>query len=175
MNNKVSGITLLELLIALLLMAVVLNLAVPGFRQLLDRNALQTAADRFFTSLMLTRSEALKRNQVAVICKSSDGASCATAGNWEQGWLVYVDVDADSAVDPNEIVRVDDGLRNGRTLRIASGAFDNTVSYRTDGTASGTGTFVMCSANQDLVSAREVEVNLTGRPRLTVSTTDCTP
>lgn len=175
MKRKVSGVTLLELLIALLLLAVVLSIAVPGFRNLLDRNALQTAADRFFTALMLTRSEALKRNQVAVICKTSDGASCTSSGNWEQGWLVYVDVDADSTVDPNEILRVDEGLRNGRTLRVAAGVFDNEVSYRTDGTASGAGTFVLCASDQDLNSAREIEVNVTGRPRLLTTTTDCTP
>lgn len=166
---------MLELLIALLLLAVVLNLAAPGFRQLLERNAVQTSADCFFTALMLTRSEALKRNQVAILCKSNDGASCTSSGNWEQGWLVFADVDADSAADPNEILRVERGLRDGRTLRVASGIFSDTVSYRTDGTASGTGTFVLCGSKQDLESAREIEVNITGRPRLQTSTTDCTP
>jgi len=175
LRTKVSGLTLLELLISLLLIAVVLNLAVPGFRELLDRNALQTGADRFFNALLLTRSEALKRNQVAILCKSSDGASCTTSGNWEQGWLVFADIDADATPDPNEILRVDDGLREGRSLRVATGDFSNAVNYRTDGTASGTGTFVLCNAKQNLTSAREVEVNITGRPRLKVSTTDCTP
>jgi type IV fimbrial biogenesis protein FimT len=152
-----------------------LGIVAPGMASLVDRNRLQTTSENLYTSIMLTRSEALKRNRSAIMCKSADGSTCATTGvEWEQGWLVYVDADDDGAPNANEILRVIGSLPNGVTLRMA-GDFDDAITYSTDGAASGSGTFVICNHKADTQSAREVDVTLTGRPKMNKTTSDCTP
>ena len=174
-NTHVTGFTLVELMITLLIAAIVLGLAAPGVSDLMERNRLQTSADSLYTGLMLARSEALKRNRPVTLCKSSNGTACTAGSSWHQGWLVYSDDDNDDAVDPNEILRVESALKAGDTLQIAGSDFSDDISYNTDGSASGTGTFVLCNADGDVEFGREVQVEVTGRPKLKYSTTDCTP
>jgi type IV fimbrial biogenesis protein FimT len=174
-HKKVAGFTLVELMITLLIAAIVLGLAAPGVSRLLERNRLQTSADSLFTGLMLARSEALKRNQPVTVCKSTNGTECTAGAAWNQGWLVYADADGDAAVDPNEILRVESTMRAGDTLNVAGADFADEISYNTDGSASGTGTFVLCNAKGEAQYGREIQVEVTGRPRLKTSTTDCTP
>lgn len=173
-TKRSSGFTLIELMVTLLVAAVLMGLGAPGIANLMERNRLQTSTDNLFTTLMVTRSEALKRNRRVTLCKSSTGTGCTDAAEWHQGWLVYADTDNDGAADPNEILRVEAALRLGDTL-YATGAFADDLSYDMDGTSSGAGTFVMCNADQDTQFGREIQVEVTGRPRLKTSTTDCTP
>lgn len=174
-KKQTLGFTLVELMAVLMIAAVILGLGVPGMSKMLERNRLQTSTDALYTTLMLTRSEAVKRNREVVLCKSSDGTSCTAGSQWHQGWLVYADNDNDSAVDPNEVLRVERGMRGGDTLYVAGGDFANEISYNTDGSASGTGTFILCGEAGKAEEGREIEVEVTGRPRLSTTTTDCTP
>jgi type IV fimbrial biogenesis protein FimT len=181
MNNcaigqDAAGFTLIELMVTLLVASILMGVVAPGMATLVERNRLQTTSESLYTSLMLARSEALKRNREVLVCKSSDGASCATGVDtqWEQGWLVYVDVDGDGAVDADEILRVSGPLAEGMTLRVA-GDFDDEIGYGTDGTASGTGAFVMCNPTADTQSAREIAVSFTGRPKMNKTTASCVP
>jgi type IV fimbrial biogenesis protein FimT len=174
-KKRSSGFTLVELMITLVIAAVLLGAVAPGMGALMERNRLQTGAHNLFGSLMLARSEALKRNQNVVMCKSADATACTTSGEWNQGWLIYADADSDGAPDPNEILQVSEALGQGDTLFVSGSDFSNVVSYRTDGSASGIGTFVLCNSAGDLNFAREVDVSITGRPKLNKSTTDCTP
>ena len=175
-RHREEGFTLIELMITLVIAAILLGIVAPGMATLVERNRLQSTSENLFTSLMLTRSEALKRNREVVMCKSADGTSCATDSGtqWEQGWLVYVDVNGNGDPDTDEILRVSGPLANGMTLRM-SGDFANEISYNTDGTASGAGTFIMCNPSGDTQSAREVAVAFTGRPKMNKTTTSCTP
>lgn len=175
MYRHSPGFTLIEMMVTLLIASILLGVAAPGMVQLLEQNRMQTAADSLFTSLMFTRSEALSRNQIVVMCKSSSGTACTAGAQWDQGWLVYTDADSDSAVDPNEILRVESALSGGDTLRVAGGDFSNDISYGMDGSASGIGTFVLCNESGNLEFAREIAVAITGRPKLNKTTDDCTP
>lgn len=171
-----KGFTLIELMITIVIVAVLLSLAGPSFVELVKTNRVQTSTDMFYTTLIAARSEALKRNQPVVICKSINGADCSTdtGVGWEQGWLIYADEDADNALDSGEpVITVREALPAGYTLRPNGSNFDNRLTYRQDGTVSGNGTFALCDSDGDLDRAREVIIQNTGRPRVTKTTADC--
>jgi prepilin-type N-terminal cleavage/methylation domain-containing protein len=72
-----GGITLIELLVALAVLAVLLAAAAPAFTGLVDRLQLRGAADALYSDLLLARLEALRRN-VPVGVAFGDGP----AGAW---------------------------------------------------------------------------------------------
>lgn len=179
-TRREGGFTLTELMIVVVIVAVLISIAAPGFRSLLERNRLQSAASSLFTSLMLARSEALKRNQPVVVCKSNDGADCDNTLNWEDGWIVWADANIKVGKDPNDpLIAVNDGLTTGDTLRSLNGVFANSITYKVDGSASVSGgasasdTFVLCNADKDTSTGREIAVERTGRPRINTPASDC--
>ncbi|WP_438951551.1 GspH/FimT family pseudopilin [Porticoccus sp.] len=175
-STKQSGFTLIELMISIVILAVLLGLAAPAFIELVRDNRIQTSADQFFTSLILARSEALKRNQPVVMCKSTDGENCTTADDWAGGWLTYADENADGALDSGEpVINAQQGLPGGYTLTTKGSSFTNQLTYRQDGSASGFDTFVLCDAKGDTASAKEIVINIVGRPRMTKTTDNCSP
>ncbi len=60
--GKENGITLVELLITIGIIAIVAAVSAPAFSHIIDKQRLQGAADSFYADLQLTRSEAIKRH-----------------------------------------------------------------------------------------------------------------
>jgi type IV fimbrial biogenesis protein FimT len=77
------GFTIIELMIVLVMVGVMVGLAAPSMRDLLVRTRLKSAASDLHTSLMLARSEAIKRNAAMQLVPVS-------AANWALGWTVRV-------------------------------------------------------------------------------------
>ncbi len=87
-----AGITLLELMVAITVLALLLGIGTPSFLNLVRNNRLATQANEFVTALNLARSEAGKRGLPVSVCASSDGAACELgAPDWSQGWIVFTD------------------------------------------------------------------------------------
>lgn len=71
-----SGVTLIELMITLFIMAVLLTLALPAFTELLAESRLKAATSALYLKLYQARSEAIKRNQrMRVTFMVSDGGA----------------------------------------------------------------------------------------------------
>ena len=182
-QSQVRGFTLIELMIVVIIVAVLLAVALPGFRDLLERNRLQAGATGIYTSLMTARSEALKRNHAVIICHSHTGVSCDPndPGQWEAGWMVHADPNSPVTPDPNAILLVRERLKAGDTLRVVDDPDDatptdlNELIFDVNGGASSQAAFILCNADEDTATAREVTLGLTGRPRINLGTTDCAP
>lgn len=85
--KKSGGFTVIELMIAVTLMAILLAIAVPSFKDASLGSELRSMANDLIAHAALARSEAIKRNAIVTLCVSADGATCV-AGGWEQGWIV---------------------------------------------------------------------------------------
>jgi type IV fimbrial biogenesis protein FimT len=139
------GFTLIELMVAVSVAAVLLGLGVPAFRQTLISNRLTASANEFMAALNYARSEAIRRGVPVVLCKSSSGTSCDTGGNkWEIGWMAFIDANKDGKWNSGEdILRVWPALPEGYTLR-PNNNFDNYLRYDPQGAANNIGTFALC-------------------------------
>jgi type IV fimbrial biogenesis protein FimT len=171
-----SGLTLVELAIGLAVLAVIVRLAVPSMDAFLAAVSLNGASQELMGDLHLARSEALSRNQRVTICKSTDGVQCAADGNWEQGWVIFEDLDHSGTLDAGEaVIARRDALAPG--LRLSGNAtVASYVSYTGKGTSRLTnggfqaGTLTLCRVSASVTDARQVIVNAVGRPRLQKST-----
>ena len=81
--RRVAGFTLIELLITVAVLAVVLAIAVPNFRTMINRNRLVATANEISAALNLARMEAIRRNRRVEICPSTNGTSCS-GSDWSR-------------------------------------------------------------------------------------------
>ena len=63
MRLYMRGVTLIELLIGLAIVAVLLGLAVPSFRVFMQNTQIRNAADAALNGMQLARAEAIRRNK----------------------------------------------------------------------------------------------------------------
>jgi type IV fimbrial biogenesis protein FimT len=157
------GFTLLELLITILVLALVLGLGVPGFRELVLNNRQASAVNELVTALQLARSEAITQNigtpGAVSVCPSSDGTSCS--GTWSDGWIAFTDNDTSGTVNgPDTVLRAAEAPQG---INIATPGFAGVISYRRDGRVLGAADFVFCDTRGGS-KARVVQVGISGRP-----------
>lgn len=158
------GFTLLELISSISITAVLTTTAIPAFSGLLQRNRITTEINTFVSHLHYARSEAVKRGERVVICRSADGQNCARTEGWHKGWITFADNNANRELDAGEsLLRVEAGEENG--ILITSGRRRRVV-YQSTGFSPGTnGTYTFCDPEYpDL--AKAVILSNTGRPRL---------
>ena len=75
------GFTLIELLVVITVTATMLGLAIPSFRNFIGSQRVKAVSYDLTTSLVLARSEAVKRNADVTVAP-------AAASDWTQGWSV---------------------------------------------------------------------------------------
>lgn len=171
-----AGFTLIELLTVVAVASVLLSLAAPAMSNMANSMRLSTAGNSFFSSLLLARSEAIKRNARVVVCKSATGDACASTGGWEQGWIVFHDVNNNAALDAGEVILSREQALPQPIRLTGNGPVISYVSYTPMGKtsfASGAfqaGTFTVCPESATRVEARQIVISSAGRPR-TVKTT----
>tara|TARA_R110002110_G_scaffold415765_1_gene655147 strand:- start:28214 stop:28762 length:549 start_codon:yes stop_codon:yes gene_type:complete len=102
-GTRDKGFTLVELMIGLLVLSILIAVAAPSFLQLIKDNRLLSEVYAFRATLSSARSEALAQRTFVIVCRSSDGSACS-AGDWNQGYIGFTDVDGSgSPSDPNQI------------------------------------------------------------------------
>lgn len=170
MMKKVTGFTLVELMVTLMVASILLMVGVPSFIETIRRSRTVTQANEIVTALNLARSEAVKRGIQVTILR--------TGGEWEDGWKVFVDENGNGAVDDGDTVLQEyTALSKDYTLRVG-GNFTDWVAYRPTGLSLGSGglpngSFRLCTDEQDTVKGRTIAVNSVGRISIQEQTDSC--
>jgi type IV fimbrial biogenesis protein FimT len=156
--------TMIELLITVVVMAILMAIAVPSFRNASLGSQLSAAANNLLASVQLARSEAIKRNTAVTLCASADGATCAASGGWEQGWITVIDPAGVATVLQHQESLPDRYLitQTGGTAQL---------DFQAIGVGMNAATFTVCRNDPDGGQERRVTVSATGSARVTVTNT----
>ena len=165
------GLTLIELMIVLALLAVTLTLAAPSMNQLVHKVRMKAQVSRLLAAINLVRSEAILRNTRVSMCPSSMSVSgdAQCGGDYSAGWIVFVNGDGGADTDDNigEVLGVYDPLPTGYALTNRNGErrSDQHITYLPDGSSRRNLTLQVCSPVSNSVDSWSVVVNRVGRPR----------
>lgn len=80
-GRRASGFTLMELLITIALVAILVALALPNFREFMIRMNVSEATNGLVHALNIARSEAVKRGRPVIV-------EPIEVGDWSKGWVV---------------------------------------------------------------------------------------
>lgn len=179
--RRCRGFSLVEVLVTLLVLSVVVALSVGAYRTVGDSMKLTAATNSFIANLNMARSEAIKRNQRVVLCKSADGTGCNSDGGWHQGWIVFHDANnngqreaAESVVwrvqNLSTEVRVNGNLSVSRYV-----SYSPTGETKLPSGAFQAGTVTVCRQSLEGTDARQIVLNAVGRVRVQRITVESCP
>lgn len=160
------GFTLIELMVAITVAAVLASAAVPSFASLIARNKVTTQTNAILESLYLARSYAIVKQRNVHVChlNAETNSSCSEDRNykskWSHGWLVFADNNGDRNFDDKDellqIVEMPDSVNIVFNQR-------GRLRFFPDGSARSSG-FYVCDRNQQ--SFKHVYLLHTGRARI---------
>lgn len=162
------GATLSELVVVLGIAAVAFAVAAPDLHALVAAQQLKAAASDLHGAILLTRAQAIARNQRVKLMPRGPGGA-----DWTQGWTVFVDRDGDRAPGPDdEVLAVHGPLPEGLRIDFSftRSAPPQYIAYNgagrscsdTSGSASRLGTLSLFHGE----GARRIKINMLGRVRL---------
>lgn len=149
-KNTELGVTLVEMLIVIAILAILSAAAVPSFNDFVKTQRMRAMATDLQLSLVRARSEAIKRNTNVTLAP-------VTAGSWQSGWTI---------ADPNNPgTNLEE--HSGFNLLTVTGPAN--IVYQSSGRLSG-----MASPSFDIGAAGStshkcVTVDLSGRPYVKAS------
>lgn len=197
--TRQQGFTLIELMITVIVAAVVLAFGVPSFESFIRNGRVTSQTNQLIADIQFARSEAIKRGLPVVLCPSADPTatppSCIvspTTASYDTGWVVFVDLDRDGAIDSGEpVLRVTEGPGAGAVALRVNGAGEAGIAFGASGlriepgggTPGGAAEFLFCAKRRasdaegessSAVNRRQVRVALTGALTSARDVGDCT-
>ncbi len=158
-----AGLTLIELLVTVAVMAVAAVLALPTIADYLQRFEARKVQHDIPALLRQARAHALTQRLRLGVCGSSAGAGCE--GTWQKGLLLFVDQNQDSTLQENEprLQFLPLNLRHGN-LRWRSAAGRALIIYQADnGLPLGSnGSLIYCNSSGDQTLHRQIILSMMG-------------
>lgn len=163
-RRPARGFTLMELLIAVAIAALLFAIGVPTFRNVATGSQLTSTANNLLASIQLARSEAIKRNVAVAVCPSSNGDDCDLGGDWEIGWIVH---------DGVTVIQRQAGLPAGYLMTQSGGTTE--LEFQPIGIAGNPTVITVCRDDPPGSQERVLSLRASGTAQVTYTQTGVCP
>ena len=178
------GLTLLELLVTVAIMAIFLGYAIPSYQSATVQDRMAAEIDDLTASIQLARSAAVKQGVGVTICASANPtanppACVGGSSDWSGGWIVFTDIANNKTFSTGSgdvLLQTHAGLHGNDALTGTAGtqgAFAGSLAALTFNRMGGTSDFGALTLNdvKDTLSRRRCSVvSLAGTTHLYTQT-----
>ena len=160
-----KGLTLPEVMLTLVILALLTSFAMPRFDVLLAESRSASIVSQLVARIENARKSALVRGETLTLCPGRE--SCAGRDDWISGALLFSDHDADGRMDTGEpLLRRFSALGSSGQVRWRSFGNRPWIQFLPNGsTPSQSGRLTYCPQSGDPRIARELILNAAGRIR----------
>lgn len=168
------GVSLIELVTALIVLSFVIMVGVPALASLVERHRAWEMQHRLHSALLQSRLHAMNNNVQVRVCRSADGQTCGGDGDWTSGWLAFeagagigncvVDSDTGFCEHGGRLLRTESGIGRSGMYIVDNNNVAKQVRFTSLGEAKGhNGRFTVCS--RDHRPLRGLVIAFSGRIR----------
>lgn len=143
-----SGLTLVELMVAIAVAAILLTIVTPGYQNLILSNRISSQTNELVTALTVARTEAVRSGQQTSLC--------ARDNNWQQGWLVTQAENCATAVANN------DWIREWGESGVSVSGSANIITFDALGARTGAGNILLTLNVGNNIADREIRIGTGG-------------
>lgn len=171
--DRSSGISVVELVVSLAVVAILATTGVPAFSSFIQTNRISESAFDLLGTINLARTEAVNRRTRVVLCRSANPTagtpSCGGSEHvWTTGWLVFASGDGNNTYEVGTDTLLGIGLVHSSSLTVITNSVsNNNLEYNPDGTTNesgGTARFAVCDKRGGAFG-RQINVPPHGRPK----------
>ena len=154
-----KGLTFIELIAGVGITSILTVMAVPSLDSLTPNSDTEASVAGIQSAADIAKLAAIDHASDVTLCHSADGKSCG--GNWNDGWIVFVDRDSDRMVDGNDLI-IKKGEKSEGTKIYFHSAISHSIQFNAQGFAKNPGTYQVCDNQNDIHSAHGVSINRSG-------------
>ncbi|HKJ61181.1 MAG TPA: GspH/FimT family pseudopilin [Hyphomicrobiales bacterium] len=142
--NRISGFTLIEILIVLAMISIMVSLVSVSVSEAMNASRSTSGKATLIGALTRARSFAASGNVDVVLCPSVDNKTCSSGFHWENGWIGFAAIDAGSDRTGNDPLLLQQGpLLHGMHLVTTKGR--TRIRFQPSGGNAGSNvTFTFC-------------------------------
>ena len=157
--NKQTGVTLIELVVGLAIVAAIAVFASRGASAAINASRSSNSVSMLYASLTRARSLAASAGVDIVLCPSTDGATCAAGYHWENGWIVFPALHSGSNRTSDEPILVHQAALPAKVHLITSAGRTRVRFQSNGGNAGSNATFTICDARGERWAASYAMAN----------------
>ena len=157
------GLTLLEMLVAVAVLAIVLTTVAPNVQSILIKNRITSDLNNLSAVTQRARFTAVDEQTNVVLCPTENYASCVNS--WQNAKMVFIDSNGNGSRDGNEnLVVASDPLNSANIIYGVTGS----LVFNEQGGIDTSATITLCPKDNDVKYASALLLSLYGRVSVAV-------
>ncbi|GAB2689387.1 GspH/FimT family pseudopilin [Aliiglaciecola sp. 3_MG-2023] len=164
-NTLQKGVTLVELMIGLAIVAIVLTISVPAAQGIIIKNRIVSEVNEISGVIQFARANAVDEQLTTIVCPTADFSTCST--NWNQVKMVFGDEDGNGSRGDDEDILAATALLSDNNYVTGPA---QAIQFNPNGSANTQSTLLICHKNKEATYARQLTVTPQGRVKMSQDT-----
>jgi type IV fimbrial biogenesis protein FimT len=156
-----KGVTLVELMITVSIVAIILAFVGPSIQNILIKNRIVAEINEISSLIQYARHHAIDEQAQVVVCPSTDYAICST--DWNDPKIVFIDDDDDEIRGAAEELLVSISATTETSLMTNT---TDIIKFAQTGEANESTEILLCHKDGEAKYARSLSVTLQGRVKM---------
>ncbi|CAB9494695.1 GspH/FimT family pseudopilin [Alteromonas macleodii] len=164
---KQKGLTLLEMLVAVAVLAIILTTVAPSIQSVLIKNRITSDINNLSAVVQRARFTAVDEQASVVLCPTENYTACTSS--WKKAKMVFVDKNGNGSRDNNEaLIVASDPLNSANAIYGVTGS----LTFDEQGAIDTAATITLCPKDNDADYASALLLSLYGRISIAVDSDD---